>query len=295
MLKISKKVATMIVFGLLVCDTLFIVLRLGFFTNDKLKKDTIEKSAVINMNEEKVKENAEKLLETNLEELVRQKKENEASSLQKRKQELEKIASKSSIREESNTTKEVTVRKTTTKAKTSSSTTTKKKNTNTKKATTSTKKTSTSAKKTTTKKKTTTSTSKVSSSYKGYETIGRIEIPKTGVNIPILKKVYASGMEFASCLLYTNGALNKSGNSVIIGHNYNNGKLFSNNKKLKVGDKIYITTLDGTKVTYTIYKKFTTTDDDASFFKRKTDTPEISISTCSDDETHRIVILARKQ
>ncbi len=35
--------------------------------------------------------------------------------------------------------------------------------------------------------------------------------------------------------------LNKPGNTVIAGHNYRNSRFFSNNKKLNIGDKIYVT------------------------------------------------------
>ena len=45
---------------------------------------------------------------------------------------------------------------------------------------------------------------------------------------------------------------------------------FSNNKKLQNGDKIYITDNSGTKLTYTIYNKFQTSDTDTSFYQRDT-------------------------
>lgn len=148
---------------------------------------------------------------------------------------------------------------------------------------------STSSKKTTSSKSTTQSS--IPSSYKGYSAIGKIEIPKTGVNFSILSQVSVGGMEVAPCFLYTTGALNKSGNSMIVGHNYNN--IFSKNKNLEKGDKIYITTLDGKKVSYTIYSKFRTTSDEVDYLARKIgDKPEITLSTCTESDTYRLVILA---
>lgn len=124
--------------------------------------------------------------------------------------------------------------------------------------------------------------------------IGTIKIPKTNVNMKILEKVSVSGMETNACFLYSTGSLNVDGNTVIVGHNYRNGKLFSNNNKLQIGDTIYITTLDGNTVTYTIYSKFTTTPEDVSFYRRDTNgKPEITLSCCSDDEQSRIILLAR--
>ena len=69
----------------------------------------------------------------------------------------------------------------------------------------------------------------VTNNYKGYETIGKIEAPSIGLDLPILKYQSVAGMEIAPCLVYSKGEFNKSGLMYITGHNYRNGKLFSNN------------------------------------------------------------------
>ena len=125
-------------------------------------------------------------------------------------------------------------------------------------------------------------------------TIGIVEIPKTEVNLPIYESVTVDKMEEATCLLYSTGELNKSGNNMIIGHNKRNGTLFSNNKYLDLNDEIYITSKDGQKQKYIIYSKFTTTSEDVTYLKREvTKTPEITLQCCSDDEQQRIIILAK--
>ena len=132
----------------------------------------------------------------------------------------------------------------------------------------------------------------VPSQYNGLSTIGRIEIPRTGVNMPILSKVTAKGMEVAPCLLYSTGKLNVNGNNLIVGHNYNS--IFSRNKDLQIGDKIYITTLDGKRVEYTVYNKFLATPEETSYIKRNTNNlPEITLSTCTDDDNYRMIIVAK--
>lgn len=134
----------------------------------------------------------------------------------------------------------------------------------------------------------------VPTEYQGFATVGKIEIPKTGVNLPILNQVTVEGMKNAPCLLYATGDLNQKGNNLIAGHNFRNNTLFSNNKELNLGDKIYITTLDGNQVEYTIYSKFITTPEDVSYIKRDTQNkPEITLSCCTDDDVDRIVILAK--
>ena len=123
--------------------------------------------------------------------------------------------------------------------------------------------------------------------------IGTIEIPATSVNLPILKKVSVAGMEVATCYLYSTGSINEYGTTIIVGHNYCNGKLFSNNKKLKIGDKVYITA-NGVRKEYTIYDKFITTDEDISYLEKNTSNEaQIALSTCTDNEQKRLVILAK--
>ena len=133
--------------------------------------------------------------------------------------------------------------------------------------------------------------------YKGYNVLGTIEIPKTNVKYPVLEKPARKALEVAVAALYPrNVVLNTKGNVVIIGHNYRNGKFFSNNKKLSKGDKIYITDLDGKKVTYIIYKTFQTDENDTSFYNRDTNgAREITLSTCTDDSSARTIILAKAQ
>ena len=129
--------------------------------------------------------------------------------------------------------------------------------------------------------------------YKGFTTVGTIEIPKTNVKAPILEKLTRSSLETSVVFLTGNG-INQPGNSVIIGHNYRNGMFFSNNKKLKNGDKIYVTDESGKKLTYTIYKKFEATADDTSFYQRDTaGKPEITLSTCTDNSKARLIIFAK--
>mgnify|MGYP004594371939 CR=1 FL=1 len=129
--------------------------------------------------------------------------------------------------------------------------------------------------------------------YEGYYVDGAIQIPKTSVSYPVLEKVTKTSLEKSVAVLYGPG-LNEPGNTVISGHNYRNGQFFSNNKKLEVGDKIYITGVDGGRVTYTVYQKFETTEDDTSYMTRDTNgAREISLTTCTDDGNKRLILLAK--
>lgn len=104
-------------------------------------------------------------------------------------------------------------------------------------------------------------------------------------------------MENAIVKIYPdNIGLNEIGNVVLAGHNYNNGTLFSRNEDLEDGDEIIITDSSGNSVTYVVYSKFITTSDDADYMVRSTSGKrEISLTTCTDDEVDRLIVLAREK
>lgn len=131
--------------------------------------------------------------------------------------------------------------------------------------------------------------------YEGIEMKGRIEIPATKVDYPVLANAGKKAIEVAVGIAYGPG-LNEVGNTTIFGHNYRNGAFFSNNKKLKMGDKIYITDQRGDRVTYIIYNMYETTPNDADYMIRETNgRREISLQTCTDDSKARIIIWAAEE
>lgn len=131
--------------------------------------------------------------------------------------------------------------------------------------------------------------------YNGFLIAGTIEIPVTGLKCPVLaeEEYSKSALETSVVILHGVG-LNQVGNTTIVGHNYRNGSFFSNNKKLNIGDKIYITDLTGKRVAYTIYNKYEGTDTETDYMTRDTQgAMEISLSTCTDDSKARLIIWAK--
>ncbi len=129
--------------------------------------------------------------------------------------------------------------------------------------------------------------------YKGYAVNGKIEIPKIDLEYPILEATVDT-IQVAVGFIYGPG-LNEVGNNVIIGHNFRDGRFFSNNDKLSKGDKIYITDLSNRRVEYKITKKYITDANDFSYAVRDTNGKrEISLSTCTDDVSGRLVIWAEE-
>ena len=130
-----------------------------------------------------------------------------------------------------------------------------------------------------------------------YEVKGVIEIPKTGIKYPILSSVTKKSLEIAVGIAYPENAnLNEVGNVCIYGHNYRNGLFFSNNKKLTKGDEIYITDNKGERVIYVVYNIYETSATDAEYMIRDVaGRREISLQTCTDDSSSRIIVWAAEK
>lgn len=135
--------------------------------------------------------------------------------------------------------------------------------------------------------------------YKGYDTFGELRIPTIDLKQKVISSVTPDAIEISSAYLYSTDGFNRPGNTVIIGHNYRNGELFSNVTKLKIGDKIYLKTNGQDEIEYTIYKIFETSSSDASFYNRDTEGKrEITLSTCTDDvevTDNRLIILGKEE
>lgn len=131
--------------------------------------------------------------------------------------------------------------------------------------------------------------------YNGFSTEGTIEIPATNLSCPIISRSDYSEKALNTAVVEIYGpGLNQVGNTTISGHNYRNGTFFSNNKKLNIGDKIYITDLTGKRLAYTIYNKFEAEENYADYMVRDTEGAiEISLSTCTDDTQKRLIIFAK--
>ncbi len=130
----------------------------------------------------------------------------------------------------------------------------------------------------------------------GFIVAAYITIPKISIsNMEILDKETPAALESSVAIRYMNSdGLNQPGNVVIAGHNYRNGKFFSNVKKLSVGDTIKIKDTSLTELTYTIYSVFETTTEDTSFYDRNTNGAiEITLTTCTDDSNARTIVQAR--
>lgn len=130
---------------------------------------------------------------------------------------------------------------------------------------------------------------------RGYKVVGKIEMPSVNLQYPILDVLTdAKALDHSVAIQYGVG-LNKIGNTIIMGHNYRSGAFFGSNKKMKIGDSIYITDLDGNRIEYKIYNKYITAQEDFSYANRNTQgKKEITLVTCDSNNKNRLIIYARE-
>ena len=127
--------------------------------------------------------------------------------------------------------------------------------------------------------------------------IGTLIIPKINFNSEVYCKQNANKMETMPCMLYTNQGPNKPGVTIFVGHNRENGTLFSNNNLLEENDEIYFTDISGDTKRYVVYSKFVTANDDVSFYNTPSEVPILAMQCCLTANTSDqvIIILAKAE
>ena len=131
-----------------------------------------------------------------------------------------------------------------------------------------------------------------------YSSIGIINIHSLGIEYPILSETTTKLLK-VSVTKYWGANPNEVGNMVIIGHNYKNNKFFGNLSKIKHGEIIKITDLNGKTLDYKVYDTYVIEPDDNSCTSQLTDgKTEITLITCYYENgnahaTKRFVVKAR--
>lgn len=136
------------------------------------------------------------------------------------------------------------------------------------------------------------------SNGKRYPSVGRIEIPKIGVNYAILAQ--ASGDKLVDWLkispvMFWGVYPNEIGNFSIAGHNYRNKRFFSKVPTLKIGDRIRITDAQGKKVNYTVFKKYEVSPKNTDCINEvpgKENKKVVTLITCTNDSKKRVIVQA---
>ena len=125
-----------------------------------------------------------------------------------------------------------------------------------------------------------------------YSTIAIINIPKIGVNYPILSEASDELLKIAPNKFWGPNP-NEVGNFCIVAHNYRNSKFFSKVPTLVNGDIVEITDLSGRTLKYSVYDKYTVDPEDVACTSQLTGgKKEITLITCTNDSKQRVIVKA---
>ena len=130
---------------------------------------------------------------------------------------------------------------------------------------------------------------------KEYSYIGRIVIPKIGVDYAILDH-WSDELLKASICKFHGANPNEVGNLCLVGHNWRNKKFFSKVPTLEIGDIVQITDLNEETIEYEIYDIHTVDPSNTDDTTQKTNgRKEVTLITCTDDSSQRIIVKCKEK
>lgn len=133
----------------------------------------------------------------------------------------------------------------------------------------------------------------VNSKGQKYRVAGQINIPKIGVNYPIVYETSEEYLKIAPTKL-AGPDINELGNVCIVGHNYKNQQFFSRLSELENNDKIDLLDNKGKRVSYFVYDKYEVPETDLSCTNQNTNGEmEATLITCTKKKSNRLVVKCR--
>ena len=130
---------------------------------------------------------------------------------------------------------------------------------------------------------------------KKYRVAGEINIPKIGLNHPIIYETTEQNLKIAPTKL-SGPNLNEPGNVCIVGHNYNNNQFFSRLSELRKDDKVNLIDNKGKKMTYYVYDRFEVEETDFSCIAPNySGEYELTLITCTVRKNNRLVVKCKAE
>ena len=135
----------------------------------------------------------------------------------------------------------------------------------------------------------------VEKEYKGYEVSAKLKIEKLDIDTYVLANYSKQAMKVCVAKYY-GPEPNEVGNYCIAGHNYITKNMFSKLGTLEIGDEMILTDNYHGKITYEVYDKYKAKPEDTSPLSQNTNgRKEITLITCSDYSTKRIIVKAKEK
>ncbi len=130
-----------------------------------------------------------------------------------------------------------------------------------------------------------------------YSTEAIVRIPKINISYPVLSKnndeTVDELLEISVCKFF-GGEPNEIGNYSIVGHNYRNGKMFGRLSELVNGDIVELEDLSGRTIKYEVYYIYVVEPTDTSCTDIRTNRKELTLITCTNYGTQRLVVKCKE-
>ena len=135
---------------------------------------------------------------------------------------------------------------------------------------------------------------KIVKEYKGYVVSAKLEIPEINLETYVLDSDEEEAMWLCPTKYFGPDA-NETGNYCIAAHNYDKENMFNHIIELNKGDYIFLTDNKNGQVKYEIYDIYKVKPTDTQVLSQKTNgETELTLITCSDYSSKRIIVKARK-
>lgn len=129
--------------------------------------------------------------------------------------------------------------------------------------------------------------------YMGYKVVAQLEIASIDLNTYVLENNQNALNK--SPIHFWGVNVNNIGNCCIAGHNFNKKNMFKNLYKLKIGDEIILSDNENGTVSYKVYGKDVVLPEDTQCVSQYTKgRREITLVTCTNDSSYRIIIKAKE-
>lgn len=135
---------------------------------------------------------------------------------------------------------------------------------------------------------------KIPASYKGYKVSAKLKIPKINLETYVFEEYDEEAMWICPTK-YFGPNPNEEGNYCIAAHNYKKENMFNHIIELEANDVIYLTDNKNGECKYKVYDIYKVEPTDNAPLKQEANGQvEITLITCSDYSSKRIIVKARK-
>lgn len=136
---------------------------------------------------------------------------------------------------------------------------------------------------------------KIPNEYKGYSVIAKIDIPKINLVTYVFGEYSEDAMWICPSKYYGPNP-NEIGNLCIAAHNYDKPNMFNHIIELNEGDLIFLSDNKNGEKKYVVYDIYKSDPKDTIALSQDTNgNTDITLITCSDYSSKRIIVKARKQ